>query len=144
MSRSESGQMIRRVSLRVRELAPCLGALVVVLGVAACGSGSGSRSGSGVRSASGPTLTKTAPPALRRVVPRPIVLTAQPDGRLPAPVQDPATAGLGASAVLIGGLDQADVSVSSIVRAGEGEGRTVGSLPSAVHDAAAATLSGHS
>jgi DNA-binding beta-propeller fold protein YncE len=72
-----------------------------------------------------------------------VPLTASAAGRLPAPVQDPATAALGGSADLIGGLDQADTSVSSIVLAARGTARTIGTLPQALHDAAATTLSGH-
>jgi N-acetylneuraminic acid mutarotase len=55
---------------------------------------------------------------------------------------DPATAAVGSGAVLMGGLDQADVSVADVVQAGAGGARKLGTLPTALHDAAAATLGG--
>ncbi|MFL5895528.1 MAG: hypothetical protein ACJ76Z_10520, partial [Thermoleophilaceae bacterium] len=63
-------------------------------------------------------------------------------GRLPAPVQLPAVAPQGNGALVIGGLDRADASSSSIVRIGSGgaAARQTGRLPAALHDAAAATL----
>lgn len=61
---------------------------------------------------------------------------------LPAPVQAPATTASGGHAVLIGGLDQADVSVADVIDAGPAGAHAIGSLPVARHDAAAATLRG--
>jgi DNA-binding beta-propeller fold protein YncE len=55
-------------------------------------------------------------------------------------VQDPATTSLGSTAVLAGGLDSADVSVSDVLIAGSGGVHTAPSLPVATHDAAAAAI----
>jgi DNA-binding beta-propeller fold protein YncE len=63
-------------------------------------------------------------------------------GRLPAPVQDPATTAYGHGALLAGGLDARDVSVADLVRAGDGRARRAGRLPAALHDAAATTIGG--
>jgi YVTN family beta-propeller protein len=64
-------------------------------------------------------------------------------GRLPSPVQDPATTPLPPDeAVLFGGLDQADTSTASIVHIRAGVARSGGALPSALHDAAATTVAG--
>jgi DNA-binding beta-propeller fold protein YncE len=63
-------------------------------------------------------------------------------GRLPAPVQDPATTAYGRGALLAGGLDARDVSVADLVRVGDGRARRVGRLPAALHDAAATTIGG--
>jgi DNA-binding beta-propeller fold protein YncE len=81
-----------------------------------------------------------------RTRPRAVVtrtLTSKRVGRLDAPLQDAAAVSLDAShAMLLGGLTAADTStdaVSVISRNGE---RAAGRLPTAVHDAAAATLGG--
>jgi Kelch motif len=64
--------------------------------------------------------------------------------RLPNPVQDPAATALpGGGALLLGGLDQADTSVATIVRVHDGTARASGALPAALHDATAATVAGH-
>ncbi|HEY7961491.1 MAG TPA: hypothetical protein VID29_06165 [Solirubrobacteraceae bacterium] len=83
---------------------------------------------------------------------RGVHVTVTAAGRLPAPVQDAAVAASGsASALLIGGLDQSEASLSDVLRidAGEtaGAGQAgaavrVGSLPSATHDAAASAVGG--
>jgi hypothetical protein len=86
-----------------------------------------------VRTAMGTrTARATAPAVLRTTV----------TGQLPAPVMDPATTATGGGIVLMGGLDQADVSVSDIVDVGPGTARRIGVLPHPVHDAAAAALGG--
>jgi hypothetical protein len=70
----------------------------------------------------------------------PATLAATQAGRLPAPVMDPATTSVsGGPTLMIAGLDSADVSVRSIYAAGPAGVRQVGSLPSALHDAAAAS-----
>jgi hypothetical protein len=64
-------------------------------------------------------------------------------GVLPAPVQDPATTSLGDRALLVGGLDSADVSVGDLLLAGGGGAvNRIGSVANPLHDAAAATLYG--
>ena len=62
--------------------------------------------------------------------------------RLPSPVQDAAVAGVGGVAVLVGGLDAADASVSSIVRIDRARVRPIGRLPVALHDAPAVAIGG--
>src|SRR5439155_13434709 len=66
-------------------------------------------------------------------------LVARQAGRLPAPVQAPAAAPFaGGRVLLMGGLDSSLVSVAGVEVAGAGSPRTIGHLPVAVHDAAAA------
>src|SRR5205085_7516643 len=60
--------------------------------------------------------------------------------RLPAPVQDPATAVVGSALVLSGGLDSADVSTGAITRVVGRRVSAAGQLPLPLHDAAAAAL----
>jgi DNA-binding beta-propeller fold protein YncE len=72
----------------------------------------------------------------------PAPLVARAAGRLPAPVMDPATTAIGPDqALMMGGLDRADVSVASVETAGPSlSPRAAGSsLPAALHDAAAAS-----
>src|SRR5438552_3417525 len=67
-------------------------------------------------------------------------VVVRPAGRLPAPVQLPAVAPLAPDGALVmGGLDSADASSSAIVRLRGGHAAIAGQLPSALHDAAAAT-----
>ncbi|MDX6657247.1 MAG: hypothetical protein QOH62_2040 [Solirubrobacteraceae bacterium] len=66
---------------------------------------------------------------------------AAPIGRLPAPLQDPATTRAGAGARAIGGLDAVTASVADVLAVDAGGRATVaGRLDAAVHDAAAATI----
>jgi N-acetylneuraminic acid mutarotase len=97
----------------------------------------------GCGAASRPQTTQTV--AVRhhaRATPKPgappLVLAGT--AALPAPVQAPATTSLADRAVLIGGLDQADVSVVDVISADSAGAQRIGSLPIARHDAAAATL----
>jgi N-acetylneuraminic acid mutarotase len=55
---------------------------------------------------------------------------------------DPATTSVGGGAILMGGLDQSDVSVPDVIKATETGARKIAALPIALHDAAAATPSG--
>jgi DNA-binding beta-propeller fold protein YncE len=72
--------------------------------------------------------------------PRSVLLTATVVGRLSAPVQDPAATALrGDRTLLMGGLDRDAASVAGIDAAGAGSGHRIGSLPTALHDAAAAS-----
>jgi len=62
-------------------------------------------------------------------------------------VQLPAVTVAGSSVLAIGGLDAADASVASIVRVATAppvRARVIGTLPAALHDAAAATVNGAS
>jgi YVTN family beta-propeller protein len=72
------------------------------------------------------------------------VLVVRRVGRMPAPVQLPAMAALpGGAAMSMGGLDAGDASVSAIVRLDPRlRARSVGTLPAAQHDAAAAGFGG--
>ncbi|HEV8103342.1 MAG TPA: YncE family protein [Gaiellaceae bacterium] len=69
-------------------------------------------------------------------------LSASVTGRLGAPLQDAAPAATRGFVVLLGGLSAADTSTSGVLHATARGARTVGSLPTALHDAAAATLGG--
>jgi Kelch motif len=101
--------------------------------LAACGGGSGHPSTVQRRAAAKPRATASPAPARR--------LTLISTRTLPAPVQLPALAVRGREALAVGGLDAGDQSVAAIVRLAPGAPRVVGSLPQAVHDAGAATLS---
>ncbi len=59
---------------------------------------------------------------------------------LPAPVQLPGLARLGATVLAAGGLDAADASVADVVRVAPGAARRVGALPAPVHDVGVAAL----
>ncbi len=82
------------------------------------------------------TIKKPAASATRTV------FYIQQTGLLKSPVQWPATTTLGSKLIAAGGLDQADQSLSSITAATEATGSRLGTLPSAFHDAAAATING--
>ena len=69
-------------------------------------------------------------------------LAASITGRLGAPLQDAAPAAARRSVVLLGGLTAADTSTDGVIRASASGAHTVGRLPSAIHDAAAANLAG--
>ena len=81
------------------------------------------------------TQTSSAhrPPSVR--------LVAHRTGRLAAAVQDAAIAPIDSThALLVGGLNSADVSIDTVRVAGPGGDRTVGRLPGVVHDTAAVRL----
>ena len=63
-------------------------------------------------------------------------------GSLAQPLQDAAAAPIGSGAVLAGGLNSADSSVSSVLFVSAGRDKAGGSLPTARHDAAAVALGG--
>ena len=72
------------------------------------------------------------------------VLRVRRIGSLPAPTQLPAVVGLpDGQALVLGGLSEADVSTDGIVRVDpSGSARSVGRLPSPLHDASATTVAG--
>ena len=107
--------------------------LVLCLAVAGCG---------------GNTTTTAGHPAAhssqsRAAKPLAVSLAYRPLFSLPAPLQDPAIAGLsGGRFVLLGGLDAADTSTAGVLVADLRGPVGNGSLPGAQHDAQAATLAG--
>jgi DNA-binding beta-propeller fold protein YncE len=106
---------------------------VPVLALAACGESH--RADPPAVGTHGQTLA-AKPPAPQRV------LHVEPvaAGSLDTPVQDAAAAPFRGGAVLVGGLTPADVSSDAIVTATRSGARRVGSIPTALHDAAAVTL----
>jgi DNA-binding beta-propeller fold protein YncE len=85
---------------------------------------------------SAPTPAGTPP---RRTAPG-VALRVVSWRSLPAPVQLPGLARVGASILAAGGLNAADGSVADIVRVAPGAPRRIGALPGAIHDVGAATL----
>lgn len=63
--------------------------------------------------------------------------------RLPAAVQLPAVAPLADGALALSGLDALDASVAGVVRIDANGAHSAGSLPVALHDAAATSIDGH-
>ena len=128
-------------------------ALLVAAGLDACGGSAhprsaghtGSAGSAAARTPGGATAGTSAHRTGGPVVPAraPARVNVTPAGRLPAPVQDPATTALGGKVLLIGGLDQSDVSVADVIRADVHGARVISSLPAALHDAAAAALGTH-
>ncbi|MDX6487028.1 MAG: hypothetical protein QOF43_2181, partial [Gaiellaceae bacterium] len=106
---------------------------VPVLALTACG---------GARHGAKPVTTATTTPATSIVRRPPVVkrLVPVPAGTMDAPIQDAAAAPFGGGAVLVGGLTPADVSSNQIVTATRAGSRRVGSIPQALHDAAAVTI----
>ena len=79
---------------------------------------------------------------VRRVLPRSRAarLVEHATGRLAAPLQDAASAGLPGGALLLGGLSAADTSLSDIRVVRPAGDRGTGHLPTALHDTAAVRL----
>lgn len=116
--------------VRAGRVMPLLAALLVVSG---CGS----------KGDPAATATSTRTPSVKRAPAREWHLTARVTGRLGAPLQNAAPAAVGNGVALLGGLTAADTSTDTILRATAGGSRQTGTLPTAVHDAAAANLGGH-
>jgi DNA-binding beta-propeller fold protein YncE len=97
--------------------------------------------GCGAHTTAGTTVQSHAANAVQR---RPVEwrVAASITGRLAAPLQDAAPAVAQSFVVLFGGLSAADASTNGVIRANATGSHTVGSLPAAIHDAAAATLAG--
>jgi hypothetical protein len=93
------------------------------------------------RAAAGSSAGTTAPPPAKE---RPAVLVpvVRRVGTLPAPVQDPAVAGLNGRVYAFGGLDPAQASVASVTTVAAAGAHTGAQLPVAIHDAAAAAVGG--
>lgn len=108
--------------------------IVFCLGLAACGASTKTTTtGAAAAHSSHPRASK--PLSLR--------LSYRRLFSLPAPVQDPAIAGLSNGRfVLLGGLDAADTSTAGVLIANQQGPVGSSSLPSAQHDAQAATLAG--
>ena len=115
-------------------LALCAFGLIALAG---CGS-------NGKTSSSANAAAKTKTAATRAAPAGPLKVTVKAVGHLPSPTQDPATTGLpSGDAILFGGLNQADVSVSAIVGIANNKAATVGNLPGAMHDMAATSVGAH-
>ncbi len=124
---------LRARALRRRRLRLGL-VLVVVAVVIALVAGGGSKrtaSKTGARGATASTAAKT------------VRVSVAATGQLPSAVQDAAAAPLGAGGALVmGGLETGESSVTDVVQVQGAGARTVGSLPTALHDACAAALGG--
>ena len=131
----------RRVPKRRRMLPRFLIALVIVLAlgtIAAMLVNNGKRTTvppvtTSVPSTSGPPADPVAQPVQRD-------LAERVTGALSAPLMNPSFATSGGSVLLLGGLNAADVSVSSVLSAGFHSARAIGNLPSVRHDTAAAAI----
>lgn len=89
----------------------------------------------------GRTSTERRQTPLRDVSHAPPSLDAHAAGSLPAALQDAASAPLPGDAIaLLGGLDAASSSQTAVIRLAQGSTAPLGSLPSPLHDAAAANL----
>ncbi len=111
--------------------------LIAAIAVAA---GSACSSGSKHADSTAVSTRRQAAPRNVTATPRPVHLVERVVSRLPEPLQDGAAAASGSGAVVAGGLNAADTSVSDIRSVSPSGAAAHGSLPSARHDAAAATL----
>ena len=94
-------------------------------------------------SACGDSGKQTAPPTAATTKPKVVtkrVFYINVTGALTSPVQLPGTAVLAGRLILVGGLDQADASLTSITAASEAGSNPLGTLPTAIHDVGAATV----
>jgi hypothetical protein len=126
----------RQVRRRRTAIALILAAVVLVALIFGGGSSRHARTATGHTPSSGGSLRAGGEAGNARVV-------AVASGRLPAAVQDAAVAAISPdSALLIGGLDRGETSVTDIVRVSGSEAIRLGSLSSALHDASASVLGG--
>jgi YVTN family beta-propeller protein len=121
-------------AVTVRATRSLVFATMVAAAVAACGSHSPSPRPHAPRSTPAAAGTARARPA------RGVGLHVVRSRSLPAPVQLPGLARVGATVLAAGGLDAADASVADVVRVAPGAPRRVGALPAAVHDVGATAL----
>jgi hypothetical protein len=85
----------------------------------------------------------TAAPHSTRPLPAHVEVRAVQSGVLPAAEQDAAAAVVSSGRfLLIGGLDETESSLASIVSANTSNTRTIGALPAALHDACASYVDG--
>src|SRR5581483_11404617 len=130
----ERSRVVHDASGSIRRMRRALPLVALVALLAGCGGGHR-------RTA---TTTLVVPPPHRQqrpVEPKPIRrLVATSAGTLANPIQDAAAAPFGGGAVLVGGLTPADVSSNEIVTATRAGSRSVGSIPTALHDSAAVTI----
>jgi YVTN family beta-propeller protein len=116
---------------------PRLVPVLIVASVALVAAGCG-----GTANSTAPKASPTQP--IARAVPKKAVtlhVVERPGGTLQAPLEDPASAAVGAAhALLIGGLTAADTSTDDVRLTALGGARTIGRLPVALHDSAAASL----
>jgi hypothetical protein len=115
--------------------------IVVALVAVVAGAGKGGSNGSAK------TATAGAKPALGRhggAMPLGLLhVSVRQTGVLPRPIQDAAAAALPADGfLLIGGLDQSEASHQEVLSGAVNGARTVGRLPTALHDACATSLGG--
>jgi YVTN family beta-propeller protein len=131
----------RRVPKRRRMLPRFLIALVIVL---ALGTVAAMLVDNGTQTTAPPVTTgvSTTPRPAADPVVQPVQrdLVERVTGALPAPLMNPSFATSGGSVLLLGGLNAADVSVSSVLSTGFHSARAIGSLPSVRHDTAAAAI----
>ena len=118
-----------------------LGVLVFVVAVVVAGALL-ARGGTQTSTTQPPSTQQTpADPGKTRARPQSLGLVERRTGSLQAPVQDAAAAAIGGNrAMLLGGLTAADISRADIRIATPRSDRPAGSLPLAVHDAAAVRL----
>jgi hypothetical protein len=116
-----------------RNSAPLLLAALALVLATGCGGASPASSTQGASSSA-----RAAPQ--KPVVRMPATLRIGGETALPAAVQLPAVAPDATGALSVGGLDDSDSSVASVVQIDASSARTVGALPLALHDAAAARV----
>ncbi len=116
-----------------------LAILVIVLASVLGGGGKGTRSKSaGTRSSDATHETN-----VRSGVVTSTLMRISQTGALPTAEQDAAAVTVGPHTfLLIGGIDQGETSLASIVSATSSQARTIGNLPAALHDASAGFASG--
>ncbi len=146
---------LRRAARRRRIAAGIVAAVAataVVASVTSFGRAANPRSQQATTSAAGPAAGSPTAQPVRAVAPSDPPPAAIPGPaptrfaersaavRLPAPLQNAAAADAGGVAVLAGGLDAADVSVSSILTVDGSQARPIGRLPVALHDAPAVAI----
>ena len=132
---------LRPFVTRSHSLIPRLATPAALVALALCAAGCGDRSASGSASS---TTTRSSVAKPRAVAgPAASVLGYRSLYTLPAALQDPGSAALGAGRfVLLGGLDAADTSTSGVIVGDRRVARQTASLPNAQHDAQATTLGG--
>ncbi len=129
------GNLRRR---RLLALVALLGAGAMLIVVVSSGSGGGSGSEPAAATGSGAAQSSRAPKPHLRLIAR-----ASP-AELPAPISGETIVSRPAGLVVIGGLDSAAVSTSSVLEFEPGSGtiRSPGSLSQPLHDAASAAVNG--